>query len=125
MKRRDRESATRPSKRQATSVSSLLLRRAHRNRVRALRAFGLQIPREIFARRPQDIAWRVGVMDRWIARHLDLAGGRQLPPWDDAEPEDVEGIEEGPSPDPPSNLGALSTTKPQRRRRRSDSRGTA
>ncbi len=60
------------------------LRRAHRHRLRALREWGLEAPTAILERHPQDLAWRVSVLDRWIARHLDLAGGRRLPPWTDA-----------------------------------------
>ncbi len=64
------------------------LRRAHRHRTRALRELGLDMPAEVLGRRPRDLAWQVSVMDRWIGRHLDLAGGRCLPPWPDVDPEE-------------------------------------
>lgn len=59
------------------------LRRVHGDRLRAMRELGLEVPAAALDRHPRDLAWRVAVMDRWIARHLDLAGGRQLPPWTD------------------------------------------
>jgi hypothetical protein len=50
---------------------------------------GIEIPRTVLERHPRDLAWRVSVMDRWISRHLDLVGGRRLPPWEE-EPEEEE-----------------------------------
>lgn len=46
------------------------------------------MPTEVLGRHPRDLAWQVCVMDRWIGRHLDLAGGCCLPPWTDADRED-------------------------------------
>jgi hypothetical protein len=67
------------------------LRRVHRNRERVVRDLNISVPSQVLERHPQDLAWRVSVMDRWIARHLDLAGGRKLPPWiDETEKEDRE-----------------------------------
>jgi hypothetical protein len=78
------------------------LHRAHRNRERVVRDLNILVPTRVLDRHPNDLAWRVSVMDRWIARHLDLAGGRWLPPWgheeEDAEnslprrPEDEEDV---------------------------------
>jgi hypothetical protein len=64
------------------------LRRVHSLRARALRELGVEVPASILERHPRDLAWRVSVMDRWIGRHLDLAGGRRLPPWNDPDEED-------------------------------------
>jgi hypothetical protein len=69
------------------------LHRAHRNRERVVRDLNILVPAQVLDRHPHDLAWRVSVMDRWIARHLDLAGGRWLPPWtrdeEEQEEEDV------------------------------------
>jgi hypothetical protein len=73
----------------ALSPSALdRLRRAHRHRMRALRELGLAVPAAVLDRHPRDLVWRVSMMDRWIGRHLDLAGGRRLPPWSDADVDD-------------------------------------
>lgn len=77
------------------------LRRAHRHRLRALREFGLVVPASILDRHPNDLAWRVSVLDRWIARHLDLAGGRKLPPWTD----EVDPVDADRTPEPNANDG--------------------
>lgn len=57
------------------------LQRAHRNRERVVRDLNIVVPAQVLERHPHDLAWRVSVMDRWIARHLDLAGGQRLPLW--------------------------------------------
>ena len=66
------------------------LRRAHRFRARALRELGIEIPLAVLDRHPKNLTWRVSVMDRWIARHLDLAGGKRLSAWEDDDAEDPE-----------------------------------
>lgn len=70
------------------------LRRLHRDRLNAIRQLRIRIPDGAFSRHPGNLAWRVAVMDRWIARDLNLAGGRRLPPWED--PFDEEEEEEWP-----------------------------
>jgi hypothetical protein len=59
------------------------LRRLHRDRLNTIRQLRIRLPDGAFSRHPGNLAWRVAVMDRWIARDLNLAGGRRLPPWDD------------------------------------------
>ena len=59
------------------------LRRLHHDRLNAIRQLRIRIPDGAFSRHPGNLAWRVAVMDRWIARDLNLAGGRRLPPWED------------------------------------------
>jgi hypothetical protein len=66
------------------------LHRAHHNRIRVVRDLNILVPARVLDRHPNDLAWRISVMDRWIARHLDLAGGRRLPLWTDAEEEDAD-----------------------------------
>jgi hypothetical protein len=53
------------------------------DRRNALRLLGIRIPARALERHPDNIAWRIALMDRWLARDLDLAGGRHLPGWDD------------------------------------------
>jgi hypothetical protein len=72
------------------------LRRVHRNRERVVRDLNISVPAQVLERHPQDLAWRVSVMDRWIARHLDLAGGRRLPPWtDEMDADEMDEDEDG------------------------------
>ncbi len=86
-----RSSSARARANRSTPTSALdRLRRTHRFRARAIRELGLDVPAAVLDRHPRDLAWRVSVMDRWIGRHLDLAGGRRLPPWSDAETLDDE-----------------------------------
>ena len=64
-------------------------------RLRAARELGIPVPAG-FARRPGPPRPRdVAVLDRWIARDLDVAGGKCLPPWD--EPDEERGSD-GPTP---------------------------
>lgn len=53
------------------------------DRRNALRLLGIRIPARALARHPGNLAWHIALMDRWLARDLDLAGGRHLPGWDD------------------------------------------
>ena len=75
---------------QARSNALERLQRAHRNRERVVRDLNILVPAQVLERHPHDLAWRVSVMDRWIARHLDLAGGRRLPAWVEEEEENPE-----------------------------------
>ena len=52
----------------------------------AARQLGLRVPRELAtggaATLPQRVVW----LDRWLARELDLAGGKRLPAGNEADP---------------------------------------
>lgn len=63
-------------------TSARLLRQLE-DRRNAIRILGIRIPARTLARHPDNIAWRIALMDRWLARDLDLAGGRHLPGWDE------------------------------------------
>jgi len=86
---RRRAASSRPAD-PTRSIAPERLRRAHRNRERIVRDLNILVPARVLDRHPHDLAWRVSVMDRWIARHLDLAGGQRLPLWVEEDEEDRE-----------------------------------
>ncbi|MDP6528686.1 MAG: hypothetical protein QF819_05860 [Gemmatimonadota bacterium] len=76
------------------------LDRLCRVRRRALRDLGVRPPKRPPGGDPRALILHAATLDRWIARNLDLAGGRRIPPWEDTgepwiEEEAAENEEEG------------------------------
>ena len=60
-----------------------------RRRLRAARELGVPAP-TLTCGPTHSPRGRLAALDRRIARELDLAGGKRLPPWDDEEEDDDE-----------------------------------
>jgi hypothetical protein len=76
-----------PSNRRPRRPLETLLRR----RLRAARDLGVPAP-GLTSGPTTSPRGRLAALDRRIARELDLAGGKQLPPWDEEEEDDDEDL---------------------------------
>jgi hypothetical protein len=77
-----------PPRREPHSIeadASRELQRLHARRLRACRTLGIPIPEEARAGPPATLLRRIALLDRRIEVSLDLAGGRQFPPWEEED----------------------------------------
>jgi len=65
------------------------LQRMFARRLRACRSLGIPVPKDAASGPPETLLQRVALLDRRIEVSLDLAGGRQFPPWEDPDDEEL------------------------------------